>query len=91
MPVDWRDVGLHCLVAVFFVSLSVTIMLWIHMPLILLAALCANTIGWPAREAWQRARKGHDDPWRFSYHKRWEAYAPVVTGWLIGGPALWLG
>ncbi len=86
LPHDWIDVGLHLLVATVAVGLLVALGQARGEPWIIWAALAANTLGWPLREALQRRAKERWDwsrPWLWSAQKQWEAWPPVVAGWTV--------
>lgn len=72
MPSDWPDVLLHMLLA----AVATAVITVVGFPFF---ALIANSVGWPIREALQvRQKKG-----AWSVQNHWEAWAPVLVGWLV--------
>ena len=74
-PHDWLGVGLHVLVA----ALATVLVAWL---IDYRLALILNTLGWPIREAFQGGCPGMW-PWNWSAQKHWEAWPPILVGWLV--------
>ncbi len=72
MPKNWSGVLLHVLTAVA----GTAIVTGLGFPVI---AFVVNTFGWPVREALQ----SRTPPWLWSAQKHWEAWPPVLIGWLV--------
>lgn len=75
LPQDWLGVGLHGGIA----AVATAVVTILGFPFF---ALFANSVGWPIREAFQGGIPGLW-PWQWSVQKHWEAWAPVLIGWLI--------
>lgn len=69
LPHDWLGVLLHVGIAAAATFFVATI----GFPFF---ALFANSVGWPVREFIQRRTD-------WSAQKHWEAWAPVLVGWLV--------
>ena len=70
LPSDWLDVALHLVIA----AVATALVAWL---IDYRLALVLNTIGWPLREWLQN----DGIPW--SVQKHWEAWPPVLLGWLV--------
>ncbi len=68
-PFDWGDVLLHLVIATGATAFVTTV----GFPFF---ALFANSVGWPVREFLQKRTN-------WSAQKHWEAWTPVLTGWLV--------
>ena len=79
-PSDWLDVVLHLVVA----AVATALVAWL---IDYRLALVLNTIGWPLREWLQNdywiggTRRTALRDW--SVQKHWEAWPPVLLGWLV--------
>ncbi len=67
-PHDWLGVAVHLVVA----ALATALVAWL---IDYRLALVLNTVGWPLREVFQGT-------WPWSAQKHWEAWPPVLIGWL---------
>ncbi len=81
-PDNWFEVGVHVVVALLATALVAWLIDW-------RLALLVNTIAWPLREALQERAKPPGTglvhwywPGGWSVQKHWEAWAPVLVGWL---------
>ena len=69
LPHDWLGVGLHVVIAAVITAFVATV----GFPFF---ALIANSIGWPVREFVQKRTD-------WGAQKHWEAWPPVLIGWLV--------